>query len=199
MNTHHGIVNRRSRQSGFSLLEVLIAIVITSIGLLGLAAMQATGLRNNHSAYHRSQATVLAYDIADRMRSNASSMASYVTPVEVEAQADETPAVQKASLGTQASGGSLVLDIIQVVDDGGGDQEVEDPLAGCKTTGGCTAAQLAQNDIAEWNADLAAALPGGTGSVAVAGGIYTISVNWDDNRDGLVDANDPGLQVSFQP
>jgi type IV pilus assembly protein PilV len=158
MNGFYGIISQKSRQTGFSLLEVLIAIVVTSIGLLGLAGMQATGLRNNHSAYHRSQATVLAYDIADRMRSNASSMVSYITPVEVE---------------------TLV--------------------AGCKTTGGCTAAQLAQNDVTEWNADLATALSGGAGSIALAGGIFTISVNWDDNRDGLVNANDPGLQVSFQP
>jgi len=86
--------------------------------------------------------------------------------------------------------------IVQVADV---EPEVEDPLAGCKTTGGCTAAQLAQNDLAEWNADLAAALSGGSGSISLTGGIYTISVSWDDNRDGLVDVNDPGLQVSFQP
>ena len=97
------------------------------------------------------------------------------------------------------SSAGVVLDVVQAGDDGTGDEDVVDPLAGCTTTGGCTAAQLAQNDIAEWNADLAAALPGGTGSIVLAGGIYTINVNWDDNRDGLVDANDPGLQVSFQP
>jgi len=56
-----------------------MAIVITTIGLLGLAAMQATGLKNNNSAYHRSQATVLAYDIADRMRANTISINNYLT------------------------------------------------------------------------------------------------------------------------
>lgn len=59
------------RAKGFSLLEVLISMVVLSIGLLGLAGLQATGLRNNHSAYLRSQATLLAYDIADRMRANS--------------------------------------------------------------------------------------------------------------------------------
>jgi len=93
--------------------------------------------------------------------------------------------------------GGLDIDV-QVVD---AELEVEDPLAGCKTTGGCSAVQLAQNDLVEWNADLAASLPGGSGIIAFdnAINVYTISVNWDDNRDGLVDANDPGLQVSFQP
>lgn len=61
---------RRSRQKGFTLIEVMVAVVVLSIGLLGLAALQTTGLRNNHSAYYRSQATFLAYDIIDRMRAN---------------------------------------------------------------------------------------------------------------------------------
>ncbi len=202
MNGFYNIISQKSRQTGFSLLEVLIAIVITSIGLLGLAGMQATGLRNNHSAYHRSQATVLAYDIADRMRSNAGTMISYVTPVEEETPVDEipidvaTPQKDMTPAGIQSFDGGLDIVIVQVADV---EPEVEDPLAGCKTTGGCTAAQLAQNDLAEWNADLAAALSGGSGSISLTGGIYTISVSWDDNRDGLVDVNDPGLQVSFQP
>lgn len=59
------------RAKGFSLFEVLISMVVLSIGLLGLAGLQVTGLRNNHSAYLRSQATLLAYDIADRMRANS--------------------------------------------------------------------------------------------------------------------------------
>lgn len=59
-----------SRQAGFTLLEILVALVILSIGLLGLAGLQATGLRSNHSGYLRSQATILAYEMADRMRAN---------------------------------------------------------------------------------------------------------------------------------
>ena len=55
-------------QRGFSLLEVLVSIVILSIALLGLAGMMLSTLKSNHSAYQRSQATWLAYDIIDRMR-----------------------------------------------------------------------------------------------------------------------------------
>jgi type IV pilus assembly protein PilV len=58
------------RMSGFTLLEVLVAIVILAIGLLGVAGLQATSIRNNQSAYLRSQATLLAYDVIDRMRAN---------------------------------------------------------------------------------------------------------------------------------
>ncbi|HBA32699.1 MAG TPA: type IV pilus modification protein PilV, partial [Gammaproteobacteria bacterium] len=62
---------------GFTLLEVLIALVILSVGLLGLAGLQTTGLRNNHSAYLRSQATLLAYDITDRIRANKANLNAY--------------------------------------------------------------------------------------------------------------------------
>lgn len=58
------------RERGFSMLEVMIALVVTSFGLLGLAALQATSLKVNHGAYLRSQATQFAHDIADRMRAN---------------------------------------------------------------------------------------------------------------------------------
>lgn len=57
-------------QRGFSLLEVLIAIVVMSFGLLGLVGLQMTAMKNNSSAHYRAQATLLAYDIVDRMRAN---------------------------------------------------------------------------------------------------------------------------------
>lgn len=60
----------KGHQTGFTMIEVLITAVILSLGLLGLAGMQATGLKSNHQAYMRSQATLLAYDISDRMRAN---------------------------------------------------------------------------------------------------------------------------------
>lgn len=61
---------RQRQMGGFTLLEVLVAIVILAIGLLGIAALQASSIRNNQSAYLRSQATLLAYDVIDRMRAN---------------------------------------------------------------------------------------------------------------------------------
>jgi len=148
----------QSKQSGFSLLEVLITLVILAIGLLGLAGIQATGLKQNHSAYARSQATQLAYDVADRMRSNRTAVNSYIT-------ADpSTASIQ----------------------------------AGC-TAGGCSTSQMAENDLYEWNLALTNTLPLGEATISVAAGIYTIAINWDDNRDGTVDGDDPNFQVSFEP
>jgi len=56
--------------NGFALLEVLISIFILAVGLLGLAGLQITGLKSNHSAQQRTEAIVLVYDIIDRMRIN---------------------------------------------------------------------------------------------------------------------------------
>ncbi len=58
------------RNHGFTLLEVMIALVIFSFGLLALAALMAKGLQYNTSALHRSYASSQAYDMADRMRAN---------------------------------------------------------------------------------------------------------------------------------
>ncbi len=55
---------------GFTLVEVLVAVSVFSVGLLGLAGLQSYALRTNHSAYLRTQATILSYDIVDRMRAN---------------------------------------------------------------------------------------------------------------------------------
>lgn len=58
------------RQSGIGLLEILIAVVIMSLGFLASARMQVEGMRFSQSAYFQSQAYFLASDMIDRMRSN---------------------------------------------------------------------------------------------------------------------------------
>ena len=69
------------KQSGFTLLEVLVAMLVLAIGLLGLAGLMTSSMRDNLSASHRTQATWLAYDILDRMRANRTSAiaGSYAT------------------------------------------------------------------------------------------------------------------------
>jgi type IV pilus assembly protein PilV len=59
-----------NRQQGFTLLEVLVAIVILAIGLIGLAGLQVVSTKNNQTAYYRAIAIQQVYDMADRMRAN---------------------------------------------------------------------------------------------------------------------------------
>ena len=65
------------RQSGVSMVEVLVTTVVTSIGLLGLAGLQASGMRVEQGSIHRGQAAQLAYDMVDRMRANVASADDY--------------------------------------------------------------------------------------------------------------------------
>lgn len=64
-------------QKGFSMFEVLITLVITSIGILGLGAIQLVSMKNVNSSNYRSLATMYAYDMAERMRSNKTQITSY--------------------------------------------------------------------------------------------------------------------------
>jgi|GEM_PF-456140 len=71
--------------SGASLIEVLVAVVLLSLGVVGLAGLQFNGIKFNHGAYLRSQGVSLAYNLTDRMRANLSacrgaSACSYITP-----------------------------------------------------------------------------------------------------------------------
>lgn len=132
-------IHRISRQRGFSLIEVLIAILILAIGLLGMAQMQAGGMRSTHGAYLRTQATLLAGDILDSMRANL----------------------------TAARNGSY-------------DVTFGNTLPG---------AQIHDDDVNAWLANLGALLPGGTGQITTIAGAtpnnpsdITIEISWTGLR-----------------
>lgn len=88
-----------SRCAGFTLVEILIAVLVMAIGLLGLAALQTATIQFNRGAYLRSQATNLAYDIADRMRANRDAALAGAYDVEF---ADPAPACAAAAGDTVA-------------------------------------------------------------------------------------------------
>jgi type IV pilus assembly protein PilV len=155
------------KSGGFTLIEVMIAMVILAVGLLGLAGLQATGLRNNQSAYNRSQATQLAYDMSDRIRANPINARNFATSIYATVTPDDAEA--KANCTAQ--------------------------------TGACSAADMAENDLFEWNNDLATSLPSGTGTIVATGTVYIITVTWDDKREGPDDEDDTAdtsFQMSFQ-
>lgn len=139
------------RCDGFSMVEVLVTIVIIAIGLLGLASLQLNSLRNNTTAYERTQATMLAYSIIDRMRTNRDSA---------------NAGLYNTALGTAPGGG-----------------------ADC-TTGTCTSSIMATSDVYEWKCSLGkwdcngftSKLPNGDGAIAIAGGVVTVTIQWEEKR-----------------
>ena len=80
LHTKYTAFNSRDAR-GFTLVEVLVALVVLSIGLLGMAKMVMVSSHSNDSAYLRSQATALAYQAMDSMRANlqASTTNGYIT------------------------------------------------------------------------------------------------------------------------
>src|SRR5205823_1563863 len=71
---------QRIRESGFLMLEVMIAVVILALGLLGLAGLQARAHQAETESYQRVQALALLRDMADRINANRANAVSYITP-----------------------------------------------------------------------------------------------------------------------
>ena len=70
MNTLH-------RQQGFSLIEALVAFLILSVGMLGIASLQTMSLKSGHTAAMRTVAVMKVEEILESMRSNPSTLISY--------------------------------------------------------------------------------------------------------------------------
>lgn len=75
------------KQTGSSLVEVMVALFVLAIGLLGILAMQSKSMQFNQSAHVYSQAVYLANDIAERIRNNAGVAASYIVDADSEVTA----------------------------------------------------------------------------------------------------------------
>jgi type IV pilus assembly protein PilV len=73
-------ISCRKTQAGVTLIEVMVSILVLSIGALGLAGLQISAKRAGYEAVQRTDASFLAMDIMERMRANPSVLVSYATP-----------------------------------------------------------------------------------------------------------------------
>jgi len=178
---------------GFTLLEILLASVILSVGMLAVASLQLKSLRQNNSDFVRSQAIVLAYDMADRIRANkaGADANNYLVTI------DKIP---EGDVFAPQCGAGSVCDCDGVAGDGAG--------ATCSTE------QLAQWDIDTWEQSLkdpsviplggnaligcptVAALPDGS---ICANGSCCVVVKWEElnpTPDPTVEDNDLTIEQS---
>lgn len=58
------------QQRGITMVEILVALIVLAIGFLGMASIQLLGAKNIAGSSYRTLATIYAYDMAERMRSN---------------------------------------------------------------------------------------------------------------------------------
>ena len=132
---------RMQNQRGFTLLESLVALIILSVGMLGIAALYVEGLRSGRTAIYRTTAVNLAADMMDRIRANPAAREEY-----------------------EKAGKSLGC-----VD---GDKD-------------CTPSELAQDDVAAWEAAVAVSMPAGAETDINVTDIdpyfeYEIEVTWPE-------------------
>lgn len=148
-------------QHGFTMIEILIAFVILSVGVLGLAGLQGASIKSSNTAYMRTVATNQIYDFAERMRSNSKGFNLAIDGGDdVYNQLSGIQAIPNCNIATKL------------------------PSAGCTTN------QLAIRDIALWNTENARVLPNGQGTVRRAGQSFIITVSWDEEGLGATFATD---------
>ncbi len=68
---------QKDKQAGFTLIEVLVALVVVSVGMLGIAGLYVHGMQAGRTAMFSHQAVTLAGDVADRIRANPRAGAAY--------------------------------------------------------------------------------------------------------------------------
>ncbi|MDO8862483.1 type IV pilus modification protein PilV [Haliea sp. E1-2-M8] len=152
------------RQGGLGLIEILVAVLVFAVGLLGLVGAQVSAKRNGLEAQQRSTATALARDLLERMRSNPRQLQAYL--LDNAAPADAAPITSPTCARSSAAG------------------------AGAHR---CTPAELAAHDLGEWLQLLAGAAAVATvdgverpvaglleprACVAVASGRVSVAIAW---------------------
>ena len=164
---------RMKHEQGFSLLEVLIATVVLTVGMLSVAALQLTALKNNNATYVRNQAVILVSDMAERIRANLPPEVPTGTPSTNAYSATANP----FSTCTAATfGGAACNDPAPDCD---GDQKNK-----TLPTTTCNHSQLAAWDLANWKRSLVNPNIMPLGAIGNVQGCPTGAVADDVSRNG---------------
>lgn len=150
-------IQRKDNQQGVGMIEVMIALVLLTTTLLGATALQLTGLQTNRGAYYRTQASQLAYDIAERIRINSTYALAAPSNYSINTSSAAVPSAPNCITANS----------------------------------GCSAANLASQDIREWSENFfdvtnvgqdggtyQSILPNGAAQVTASGSTFSVSISW---------------------
>jgi len=177
-----------AREHGFTLIEVMVAVLVITVGLLGIAKMEALALSNANTSRLRSLAAIEAAGLAASMHSDRAYWGGPSPPASVTVNPVNTPAITSSdgALQTQTTAYSGLLN----------------PLAqGAACVGSsapgvqCTPVQIAAFDTVNWTRSLATLLPAPRAQIVCAGGpppSCTIQIQWTENAMAIAGANETG-------
>ena len=149
------------REQGFSLIEVMVAVLIVAVGILGVAGMQVVSLQQNRNALLRDQALQLGNDILDRMRANP--LTDYATE-----ELDDEPSASLNCIDEACNRNEMAeFDIAQWKCSLNPLDEAGEVFDDCEDFGIVTGT-----------------LPEGKGGIAKSGSVYEITVQWVNDREG---------------
>lgn len=167
------MLKRQAR--GFTLLEILVALLVVALGLLGLSKMQALAISNTQIASVRSLISLQASSMAAAMQANRVYWASVIPPNSAPGTAALVPPASFSVANGTVTDSSGVLNAT-----------VSGNCKGSSTTSAaCTATQMAASDLQAWAANLNALFPSATAAFACSTGANvpvtcTITINWQE-------------------
>jgi type IV pilus assembly protein PilV len=153
-----------ARSRGFSLIEVMVALIIIAVGMLGIAKMQALALSTTESSGVRSLVAIEAASLAASMHADRD---YWVT--------GPPPAVTNVTVQTTGPGVTTVTIDVPALS----------AAQNCATTTTCTPVQIAAYDVQQWGAALGQIVPAAQGTITcnntVAPLSCTIQITWAEN------------------
>ncbi len=179
------------RSRGFSLVEVMVAVIVICVGMLGIAKMQALSVSNTTTARLRSLAAIEAASLASAMHSNRQYWANTALPFNFTL----TAGVFASSDGALAAQAAADLGTVP-----------DNVCFGIQ----CNALQLAAFDVARWSASLTGLLPPppapnpmATISCPTTPGVVvppscTITISWTEKTVALNQQSNAAANAAFQ-
>lgn len=166
IKTPHSAISNRFHAAGFTMIEVLVTVVILSVGILAAAMLQLKGMQYASESSFRTQAAYIAQEVVDRIRSDTANPNTTYEDIECYTL---SAAVECRKAGTTITGADInELDIL-----GWGDRVTRShPLGRVRVCHGAVTTNTTGSFVCDQ-----------------AGDVWTVTIMWDEGRSGATGVN----------